>query len=54
MLLQLFDDPGLGVWLGLAGALLAWVGSWMSLRDESTPGAAPPDVPRRPAPKITH
>jgi len=54
MFLQLFDDPGLGVWLGLAGALIAWVGSWMSLRDESTPGALPPDVPRHPPPNITH
>ena len=40
---------GLGAWLSLAGALLAFVGAWLSLRDESTPGAAPPDVPRRPA-----
>jgi hypothetical protein len=42
-----------GVWLALAGAVIAWVGSWMSLRDESTPGAVPPDVPRRPAPPAT-
>ena len=53
MLVQLFDDPGLGAWLGLAGALIAWVGAWMSMRDESTPGAVPPDVPRRPVPNIT-
>jgi hypothetical protein len=33
-------------WVALAGAIVAWVGSWLSLRDESTPGAAPPDVPR--------
>jgi hypothetical protein len=39
-----------GAWLGLAGALIAWIGSWMSLRDESTPGAVAPDIPRRPAP----
>jgi hypothetical protein len=39
-----------GVWLALAGAVIAWVGSWMSMRDESTPGAVPPDVPRRAAP----
>ena len=39
-----------GAWLALAGALLAWVGSWLSLRDESTPGAVAPDIPRRPAP----
>jgi hypothetical protein len=42
-----------GAWLALAGALIAWIGSWMSLRDESTPGAVPPDVPRRPAPPAT-
>jgi hypothetical protein len=43
-----------GVWLALAGSILAWVGSWLSLRDESTPGAVAPEVPRRPAPpKIT-
>jgi hypothetical protein len=39
-----------GAWLALAGALIAWAGSWMSMRDESTPGATPPDVPRRPVP----
>ncbi len=42
-------EPGLGAWLSLAGALLAFVGSWMSMRDESTPGAVAPDLPRRPA-----
>jgi hypothetical protein len=49
------DDLSLryGAWLALAGALIAWIGSWMSLRDESTPGAVPPDVPRRPAPPAT-
>jgi hypothetical protein len=51
--LQLSLTPGLGAWLSLAGAVLAFVGAWFSLRDESTPGAVPPDVPRRPAPKIT-
>jgi hypothetical protein len=39
-----------GAWVSFAGAVLAWVGSWLSLRDESTPGATAPDVPRRPAP----
>ena len=43
-------DLRYGAWLALAGALLAWVGSWLSMRDESTPGAAAPDIPRRPAP----
>jgi hypothetical protein len=42
-----------GAWLALAGAVIAWVGSWMSMRDESTPGAVAPDVPRRPAPPAT-
>jgi hypothetical protein len=42
--------PLSGAWLALAGALLAWVGSWLSLRDESTPGAVAPDIPRRPVP----
>jgi hypothetical protein len=27
--------------------------SWMALRDESTPGAVAPEVPRRPAPPST-
>jgi hypothetical protein len=39
-----------GAWLALAGAVLAWVGSWLSLGDESTPGAVAPDIPRRPVP----
>jgi hypothetical protein len=53
---RLIDSPAdrlelrYGAWLGLAGALVAWVGSWMSLRDETTPGAVAPDIPRRPAP----
>ena len=44
--------PGhdVGVWVALAGAVLAWVGSWLSLRDDTTPGAVAPDLPRRPAP----
>ncbi len=39
-----------GAWVALAGTLIAWIGSWMSMRDESTPGAKPPDIPWRPAP----
>ena len=31
-------------------ALVGWVGSWLSMREESTPGAVPPTVPRRPTP----
>jgi hypothetical protein len=43
------DDmrPLFPAWLGLAGAVIAWVGSWLSMRDDSTPGAVAPDVPRR-------
>ena len=53
------DDPSgvielrFGIWLALAGALIAWVGSWLSLRDESTPGAVAPDIPRQPAPAVS-
>jgi hypothetical protein len=39
-----------GAWIGLAGAVLAFAGSWLALADDSTPGAVPPQVPRRPAP----
>ncbi len=39
-----------GAWIALAAAVVAWVGSWLSLRDESTPGATGPDLPRLPAP----
>jgi len=37
-------------WFALAAALVAWVGSWLSLRDESTPGAVAPTIPRLPVP----
>jgi hypothetical protein len=56
VVIRLIDSPidgaalRLGAWLGLVGALVAWIGSWLSMRDESTPGIAAPDVPRRPAP----
>jgi hypothetical protein len=49
-LIRLLGDPSTGDWIALAGTVLAWVGSWLSLRDDSTPGAAAPDIPRRPAP----
>lgn len=42
-----FGDGG---WVSPLAAAVGWVGSWLSLRDESTPGATAPDVPRRPAP----
>jgi hypothetical protein len=43
-------SPDYGAWVGLAGSILAWVGSWLSMRDESTPGAVAPELPTRPAP----
>jgi hypothetical protein len=39
-----------GAWIGLAGAILTLVGSWLAMADETTPGAVPPQVPLRPAP----
>ena len=39
-----------GEWIALAGAVLAFAGSWLSMRDESTPGAVAPDVPQPPIP----
>jgi hypothetical protein len=56
VLWRLIDAPGdglavrYGAWLGLAAALLMLAASWAALHDERTPGAVPPDVPRRPAP----
>ena len=49
-LVRVLDDASTGNWLARAGAALAWVGSWLSMRDDSTPGAVAPDIPRRPAP----
>jgi len=43
-------EPRTGAWVALAGTLIAWIGSWMSMRDESTPGIKAPHIPRRPAP----
>jgi len=37
-------------WFALVASIVAWVGSWLSMRDESTPGAVAPELPRRPAP----
>ncbi|MBE2315007.1 hypothetical protein DVA67_003410 [Solirubrobacter sp. CPCC 204708] len=42
-------EPRAGAFIALGAALLAWTGAWLSVRDESTPGAAGPDVPRRAA-----
>jgi hypothetical protein len=49
-LIRVLDGSSTGNWVVLAGAVLAWVGSWLSMRDDSTPGAVAPDIPRRPAP----
>ncbi len=49
-LIRVLGDSSTGAWLALAGAVLAWVGSWLSMRDESTPGAVAPDILRRSAP----
>ena len=52
-----FDDldgvriaTDIGGFVALAAATIAWVGSWLSMRDESTPGAPAPALQRRPAP----
>jgi hypothetical protein len=58
VLFRIVDQPGSnelvavksGAWIGLAGAILTLVGSWLAMADESVPGAAPPNVPIRPAP----
>jgi hypothetical protein len=58
LLYRIVNQPGpnnivevrTGAWLGLAAVLVAWAGSWLAMRDESTPGAVAPDVPLRPAP----
>ncbi|WP_028064199.1 hypothetical protein [Solirubrobacter soli] len=49
-LIRVLDDATTGNWIVLVGAIVAWVGSWLSMRDDSTPGAVAPDIPRRPAP----
>jgi hypothetical protein len=56
VLFRLLDPPKgfytrhYGVWLGLAVTGLMLIFSFLALKDDRTPGAAPPDVPRRPAP----
>jgi hypothetical protein len=58
VLYRIVNQPGsndvvtvkLGAWIGLAGAILTLVGSWLAMADESAPGIAPAQVPVRPAP----
>jgi hypothetical protein len=56
VLFRLLDPPKgfyelrYGAWLGLAAALLVLVGGSLALKDDRTPGALPPDIPRRPTP----
>jgi hypothetical protein len=58
VLFRIVDQPGSnalitvksGAWIGMAGAVLALVGSSLALADDSTPGATPPQVPRRRVP----
>jgi hypothetical protein len=45
-----FYELRYGAWLGLAAALLILVGGFLAMKDDRTPGAVPPDVPRRPTP----
>ena len=49
-LIRVLENADTGNWIALAGTLMAWVGSWLSMRDDSTPGAVAPDIQRRPAP----
>jgi hypothetical protein len=49
-LVRVLDEPGAGTWIGLAGALAALAGGWLSMRAEHVPGQGAPHVPRRPAP----
>jgi hypothetical protein len=58
VLFRLLNQPGsndlvavkYGAWVGLAGAVVALVGSWLAMADEHTPGAVPPELTVRPAP----
>jgi hypothetical protein len=58
VLFRLLDQPGsselvavkYGAWIGLAGAVVAFAGSWLAMADEHTPGAVPPQLTVRPAP----
>jgi hypothetical protein len=56
VLWRLVDAPGdhlelrYGAWIGLGAAVVMLAGCWAAMRDDRTPGATPPNVPRRPAP----
>lgn len=41
-----------GALIALGAALAAWIGAWLSLRDESTPGAVAPQLLRRAVPDV--
>ena len=43
-------EPRIGAWLGLAGVLIAAVGSWLRLRTDPEPGAEAAEAARRSAP----
>ena len=62
ILYRIVDQPGAndavevepGAWIGLATALVALAGGWLSLRDESHPAASPPPIEELPAPPRAH
>ena len=41
-----------GALIALGAALAAWIGAWLSLRDESAPGAVAPQLLRRAVPDV--
>src|SRR3954470_9179586 len=56
VLFRLLDQPGsnelvavrYGAWIGLAGALVAFVGSWLAMGDEATAGGRAAQLPGAP------
>ena len=45
-------EPDTGALIALGAALAAWIGAWLSLRDESTPGAVAPQLAGRAVPDV--